>query len=104
MKLTEAERDEPHSPLPWRVEDFEDNTSETSQRIVAADGTEVCSNEPYYPVAVTAADMRFIIGQQRTIDALVAALEEVSKLRRVLRDEGLLEQVEDALALARKGG
>lgn len=39
--------------------------------------------------------------RQETIDALVAALEEVSKLRRVLRDEGLLEQVEDALALAR---
>lgn len=36
-----------------------------------------------------------------TIDALVEALEAVSSLKRVLRDEGLLERVDKALAKAR---
>jgi hypothetical protein len=89
--------DEEYSPLPWRLEQRDDGTMGTVMRVLGAGGDldVVCDNEPYYPQAVSEANMRLII-------AAVNALTEIDKIA-VAHKRGAIGLVQKIVRAALNG-
>lgn len=60
--------------MTWKIEEYENNISTRSIRIIDSDGQTVADDGPYYPTAITAEHAATI----------VAAVNEIAELREQL--------------------
>ena len=86
----------------WKVEEYDNNVSERGIRVLDAEGRVVCSNEPYYPTAITAEHAATIVAAVNGRAELLAALKalELQALQSNVNSPAN-EWGREALALAR---
>ena len=105
----------------WKVEEYDNNISERSIRVVAEDREVICDNEPYYPASlnpkhaslIAAAPellgaLRFILAfyvpGQTYLDTNAWKVAEASARRAVAKAEGEPASKAEAVALAAAPG
>ena len=70
--------------MSWRIEEYDNNISERSIRIVDEHGNVICDNEPYYPQALRAEHAPLIAAAPDLLKELDVRVGDLVMLRKAI--------------------